>query len=144
MPSGDVDRLEKSDPGFLEATLHTQSERVNAHLRKRYAVPFANPVPEMVLDWVVRLATAIAYAKRGINPSSGDTYVALIAERATTAEEEIAEAANAQFGLFDLPLRQDTTKTGIVKGAPISYSEASPYVGHDIQRRRGRMEDMRQ
>lgn len=137
----DVDQLEVMQPGYLLAQLTTISARIEARLRKRYAVPFAAPAPEAALDWCTRLTTPRAYAKRGYNPSSDPSFAQLIADDAKAAEAEIDAAADAVNGLYDLPLRQDTTATGIVKGSPLGYSETSPYAWQTLQQTRGRSED---
>lgn len=132
MPQSDVDALEVSDPGFLDAQLTSWSSRIDAQLSKRYAAPFASPVPEIVLEWLTRCVTVRAYLKRGVNPS--DEQFAAIKEDAEAALKEVEAAANSQTGLYDLPLRSDTTASGITKGGPLAYSEQSPYVWADYQR----------
>lgn len=140
MPDEAIDELEALRPGFLDRQLAGASAHVDARLRKRYEVPFAAPVPETVRRWVAILVTRAAFKKRGIDPN--DAIWQDVTEEAKAALEEIVEAANAVDGLFDLPLRADTTATGIAKGGPLAYSEASPYVHIDRQRRAGREEDL--
>lgn len=132
MPQAEVDVLESREPDFLQTTLNDCSEWVNARLQKRYATPFVAPYPAIVLMWVVRLATPIAYGKLGWQPSS-ESDAAAVLSPATEAKAEIKEAADSKEGLFELPLRQDTTATGVSRGAPICYTETSPYVWADIQ-----------
>jgi hypothetical protein len=141
MPGEDIDTLEVSQPGYLLAQLTAATARVDAQLRKRYAVPFAEPVPEIVLDWVTRKVTPRAYLKRGYNPSNDASFAALLSSDAALADAEIAAAADAVSGLYDLPLRQDTTTSGISRGAPLGYSETSPYAWRDAQRTTGQGED---
>ena len=80
-----------------------------------------------------------AALKRGVDPS--DQQFSEIREDATKAEKEIEEAANSHDGLFDLPLLDSEKTSGISKGGPRVYSEASPYVFMDVQRDAGRGED---
>lgn len=141
MPGEDVDQLEVMQPGYLLSQLTTGTAHINAKLRKRYAAPFASPVPEAVLDWLTRKTTPRAYAKRGFNPSSDPSFVQLVIEDAKIAETEIDAAADAVDGLYDLPLRQDTTASGIAKGSPLGYSEQSPYAWQTLQQTAGRGED---
>jgi hypothetical protein len=132
MPAEDVDDLERSYDGFIARRLVIATSRIYTRLRKRYAVPFATPVPEIVLGWIVAIVTVEAYQKRGWNPS--DEQSQQILEAATTALAEVKEAADSNEGLFDLPLRQDTTAEGISKGGPFFYSESSPFDWLDVQR----------
>jgi len=64
----------------------------------------------------------------------------LAKEQHDIAVAELKEAADSKDGLFDLPLRADTTATGVSKGGPRGYSEASPYTNLDRQRARRRNE----
>ncbi len=139
MPDEDIDALELRYSAFLSAQLASRSAWIDSRLRKRYAVPFAAPYPDAVVGWLAALVTVRAYLKRGVNPN--DEQWLLIKADADTAVAEIKEAADSETGLFDLPLRQDTTASGISKGAPMGYSEASPFVFTDRQVTTGRDED---
>lgn len=130
MPQQDVDTLELSEPGFLQQTLDDWSEEIDTRLSKRYDVPFKAPYPKTIIRWLVTIVTPIAYEKRGWNPQ---TDGATIREDAKTAKDEIKEAAEAEKGLFELPLISDSSKSGVTKGGPYGYSEASPYVWRDRQ-----------
>lgn len=131
MPSDDVDLLEAKEPGFLDAQIVMAKGRLYAQLRKRYAVPFADPAPEIFLGWVATCVTPVAYRKRGWNPS--DEQSAAIEQDRKDALAEVQLAADAQNGLFDLPLRENTTADGISLGGPLGYSEPSPYDWRDAQ-----------
>lgn len=126
-------------PGWIEGQLAHWSRWIDARLAKRYAVPFDEPVPDVVKGWLRSIVDPEVLTKIGMDPS--DLDVDRIDRDALDAKEEIKEAANSQFGLFDLPLRADTRKSGISKGAPFAYTEASPYVWRDDQARAGRRED---
>lgn len=136
MPTEDVDALGTT---WLENALEDASAWIDSRLRKRYAAPFSSPYPRAVLRWVADIVTEQAYLRRGANPlDAQQQQIAAAAERART---EIKEAADGNEGLFDLPLRSDTTATGISKGGPRSYSEQSPYVWMNAQHSTGRDED---
>jgi hypothetical protein len=142
MPAEMIQRLEQRSPGWLQTKLNSRSSWIDAKLGKRYAVPFAAPRPEIVLDWLAALVTPEAYAKIGFNPSSEEDKASII-DPADQARDEIDEAADAQNGKYELPLRADTTANGISRGGPRVYSEQSPYVGFDRQAATGRGEDVR-
>lgn len=126
MPSEDVDRLESRYPGFLTAQLAAEQAWIEDRLRKRYAVPFAPTVPETIRRWLSDLVTLAAYQRRGWNPAGAENQ--LIIDAATRARDEVKEAANAQEGLFELPLRtEDPGTTGATVGGPLATADASPY-----------------
>lgn len=142
MPQADVDAVEGETPGFVNARLATHSAKIDTRLRKRYAVPFSalNPYPEAVLEWLTKIVTFELYLKRGVDPS--DQSIALVKSDKEQAEAELKEAADAQSGLFDLPVLDVADSSAVTKGGPLSYSETSPYVFTDIQVTNGRTEDM--
>lgn len=139
MPGSDVDTLETLHPGWIAGQLDSWSRKIDSRLRKRYAVPFAAPIPATVKSWLAQIVTLRAYLKRGVDPK--DEQFTVIKEDADEALDEIKEAADAVDGLYDLPLLDTGDASAISKGGPRSYSEAGPYVGFDAQERIGRGED---
>lgn len=143
MPEADIDALEASHPGWIDGQLDYWSRMIDAQLRKRYAVPFEEPYPVVVTGWLTRIVTLRCYIKRGVDPN--DLQFIEVKEDADTAKLEVREAASSdptsEQNLFDLPLRADTTASGISKGGPFGYSEQSPYVWTDKQADVGRGED---
>jgi hypothetical protein len=131
LPEGYADAVEASEADWTLAKLTFLSGYINARLAKRYAVPFVAPIPPVILDWLERLASWAVLLKRGCDPT--DQQTAEIKERATLALAEIREAADSKEGLFELPLRDDTSADGISKGFVQGYSEASPYTWTQIQ-----------
>ncbi len=132
IPSEDVDQVEISRPGWTLAALAEAYSKINSVLAKRYAVPFAVPVSEIVKRWEARLVTPYVLMRRGVNPS--DAQFIALQEDAKAAWDEITAAANSQTSMFDLPLSSSDTTSGVVAGGPIFYSEASPYEWTTIQR----------
>lgn len=116
---------------FVESRLKFWTSRINARLRKRYATPFKEPVLEVVLGWLATLATPDLYRRRGWDPS--DAHAQDITKEADDVLSDLEEAANAEDGLFDLPLREDVDETAIEKGGPFVYSEQSAYDFVDVQ-----------
>lgn len=139
IPSVFVDTVETTDPGYTDAQLSYWSDWIDSHLRKRYAAPFASPVPGAVEGWLARIVTPRVWTKRGVDPT--DAQYQEVKGEDLEARAEIDRAANSETGLFDLPLRANTTDSGIVKGFPASYSEQSPYVWTTQQYQRGKSED---
>lgn len=128
-------------PNWVDVMLAGWSDKINARLRKRYAIPQVAPYPETILSWLTRLGTRDAYAKRGWNPLSEQDQTSIEAA-AVQADKETIEAADSEKGLIDLPLRSDVQgASGIKSGMILSYSEQSPYTAFDLQRVAGRQED---
>lgn len=134
MPSGEVDRLEARSAGWIQKRCAWWSSYVNDQLKKRYAVPFdTSSPPATVLRWLVDLVTFDAYRKLGFSPTSAQD-VAAIVDPMTRALEQLKEAADSKDGLFELPLRNDAQDvSGVARGGPLGYSEASPYTWTDLQ-----------
>jgi hypothetical protein len=128
MPTLDFDAL---DSGFVTARITVGCSEINSRLRKRYAVPFALPAPEVICGWLTAIVTPDLYFRRGWDPAS-EQGLAILAE-AARAREEMKEAADSNEGLFDLPTREDLTASAITQGTPMVYSEASPYSWTDVQ-----------
>lgn len=145
IPAVDIDNVEADTPGFVVARLAANSSKINARLRKRYAVPFVkDPVreleyPEIVLDWLVKLTQVDVYLKRGFDPA--DQSIAHVKADKDLAEADLLEAANSETGLFDLPLNNSKDPSAITKAGPMAYTETSPYVWTTSQRRDGAEED---
>lgn len=130
VPFEDVDLLEERRPGFIQLRLTYWTSWIYSRLRKRYAVPFADPAPEIVLGWLTDIVQPEVYAARGPNPSADLTA---INDARTQALEAIKEAADGELGLYDLPLRENNAASGVEAGGPLGYAEASPYTWTDNQ-----------
>lgn len=139
MAGESVDELETVSPGWVDAQLEAASRAIDARLAKRYEAPFAEPYPIAIKSWLARVVTVRALLRRGVD--ANDEQFTTIKEDAAAAWEEIKEAANSAEGLYELPLREDTTASGVSKGGPYGYSEQSPYVWTDRQVATGREED---
>lgn len=129
--SAQVDVLEQAKPGFLAAKLDQRARWIEARLRKRYAVPFAAPIPVAVVGWLVAMVTKDALLALGTN--APDEQVQEIFKANDTAEAEIKEAADEQNGLFDLPLRDDKPESAIVEASPLASSQVSPFDWIDVE-----------
>jgi len=129
MPPDWVDALPAS---YVEARLVARTSEIYSRLRKRYKVPFVDPVPEIAAGWLTSLVQVDLYQRRGWDPS--DEHAQAVLQEAATAREQMQEAADAQNGLYDLPLNDAEDATAITKGAPFGYSEADPYTWMDRQR----------
>lgn len=131
MPASYISAIEAIEPGWVAAQLAAWSAWIDSRLRKRYDAPFASPYPVAVQNWLARIVTHRCYLKRGIDPT--DAQSTAIKDDADAAMKEIQEAADSDKGLFDLPLRADTTAPGITKTAPLGYCEQSPYTWTIVQ-----------
>lgn len=131
MPSGGVVLLESQAPGYIASRLAVHSSKIRSRCRKRYADFVVGNVPEIILGWLVAFVTLDAYMKRGID--AADEQFALVKEQAELANAELKEANDSEVGLFEIPLREDTTADGVTKGGPLTYSEPSPWDWTDVQ-----------
>ncbi len=136
----EVDYVETDSPGFVESRIAIRTSWMHQRLRKRYgkSLPFAAPVPEIILGWLVVLVTIDVMRRRGMNPQ--DPTAAQFVDDATKAEAELKEAADSKDGLFDIPTGDDGD-SAVTTGGPLGYSEASPYVWAVRERIAGRAED---
>ena len=144
LPESFVVDVETRSAGWTAAQLETWARWIDSRLRKRYATPFAAfdddpPTPPTIQLWLTRIVTWRIMLRRGVDPS--DLQAETIKADHDLAMAELLEAANSNEGWFDLPTRADADGTAINRGAPLSYSEASPYVWMDDQALTGRNED---
>jgi hypothetical protein len=138
-PSALVDAIEIVTPGWTANRLLHRSAWLDVRLAKRYDAPFQSPYPDVVRLWLDALVTFDAYHKRGVDPD--DLQFRDVAESAKKTEAEVLEAADSDKGLFELPLRANTSANGVTKSFPKGYSEQSPYVWTDVQSETAREED---
>lgn len=137
-PTEYVEAIEEVTPGWVQSQLDYWSRWMDSRLAKRYAVPFNTPYPVAMQGWLARIVTYRVYLRRGIDPT--DQQVAWVKEDHDNVTKELAEAANSEDGLFELPLLE-TGGRGITKGGPFGYSEQSPYAWMDRQADVARDED---
>ena len=140
LPMTTIDAVEAIQEGWIDRKLSAISRAIDARLRKRYTVPFPEPYPEAVCDWLARLVDPLILKKLGVD-ATDEQFVSIV-EDAKKAGEELKEAADAEKGLFDLPLADTADASAISKGCPLGYSETSPYVGMDVQESIARDEDV--
>jgi hypothetical protein len=131
-PASYVDEIEAAESGWIDEQLEIWSRWIDAQLRKRYVTPFTNTIPDAILVWLAAIMDPKIYLKRGVD--AGDQQFTEIVNLANKAIAEIHEAADAKDGLFDLPLHEGATADGISKGAPLGYTEHSPYTWSPLQR----------
>jgi len=84
--------------------LANHSSWLRARLVKRYAVDFTDgPAPEVLLGWLIGLVDLDVWMCTGGNPQGRvDEWYGDANKR---IRDEVIEAANAETGLFELPLR---------------------------------------
>ena len=137
-PAVYVDQIEAAEAGWTLAQLEYWSRRIDARLKKRYAVPFSEltaETPTVVKGWLADIVTPRIYKKRGVDAT--DEQYADVVEDAKTAWGEVREAADSPDNLFELPLKQTSPgETAVTKGSPLVYTEGSPYEWSELQRKR--------
>lgn len=136
-----VTRVEAEHAGWIDEQLGAVSDEIDAQLAKRYEAPFAAPYPRIVKLWLAQIVAAAVLDKHGAEAL--EAQATRFYEAEARARTQIQAAADAEKGLYQLPLRGDTNKSGVKRGGPRSYTEASPFVHRERQRDRGRLEDFR-
>lgn len=142
LPTEYVDAIETRTAGFTAQQLVSATAEIYGALSKRYATPFAVD-HEMPRTWATWIVDAVVLTRRGVDPDELGVEVDQVFARAALAREQLQAAANAETGLFELPLRLDdpTSPSGVSRGGPLSYSEQSPYAWTSQQRELGREDD---
>lgn len=139
MPAEDIDDLEIRYPGLFDQLALAVSRTFDARLLKRYAAPFVDP-PETLKWHVAHVVAAALWQKRGYNPGSAQDQI--IETNRVEALAWLKDAADSKEGLVELPRREDQPGvSGISRGGPLFYSEASPYAWLDDELARARVED---
>jgi hypothetical protein len=100
-----------------------------------------SPVPGEVLSWLTILVTPDVLVRHGYSYTD-PSMVNFMADR-KQAMDELKEAADSNTGLWDLPIVNEDSGSGISTGGPFWYTEASPYVASDELGRQGRADDAR-
>ena len=132
VPDTNVAQVESLYAGWVDAQLLSYSAQIDARLAKRYATPFdASSPPVAVTNWLQRLVTPRIYFKLGCDPN--DAQIDALIKDADQVWAELKEAADAQSGLYDLPLRANSDASGIVKNKCRVRADASPYESTDRQ-----------
>ena len=105
--------------------LESASAQINTRLAKRYAVDFASPgpVPDQIIFWLIRLVNIDVWECAGGLPEGREDGWADAARK--QVYEEIKEAADAENGLYELPLRNTDTlgNSAVNKGAPFVHED---------------------
>ena len=115
--------------------LESASAQINTRLAKRYAVDFASPgpVPDQIIFWLIRLVNIDVWECAGGLPEGREDGWADAARK--QVYEEIKEAADAENGLYELPLRNTDPlgASAINKGGPMVVSFNTIYGHFDAQ-----------
>lgn len=96
------------------------------------------PIPGVILRWLAELVAFDLLDARGVDPQ--DPAMQRAEKRRDLALSDIKEAADGEKGLFDLPVNDDVD-TAVTTGAPLGYSEQSPWVWTTQQAMQGGQQD---
>ncbi|AKT38258.1 phage protein Gp36 family protein [Chondromyces crocatus] len=140
LPAEDIDEIERLWPGLTLRIATKVSAHFDSRLAKRYAAPFREPYPDVIIDNVARVVAYRLTLKRGFNPSSEQDQ--LIQQEKDEALAWVKEAADSKDGLIELPARQATPPdvAAVNAGGPLGYSEQSPYTWPVLQAKAARHE----
>lgn len=117
--------------GELKVTewLERSSSKLRNRLAKRYAVDFTDPgpVPGQIKDWLTTLVDVhVLKYTGGVPDGREDEWAKNDLEK---VEAETKEAADAENGLYELPLRNTDTlgSSAINKGGPFGATYLTVY-----------------
>jgi hypothetical protein len=101
--------------------------KINDTLRKRYTVPFADPVPNAVKAWC-RALFVEKYAIERVIPGSTEAQDTGVYMLAKLARDEMERAADANEPAHpELPLRADLpSSSGVTLGGPVVIDYLTP------------------
>lgn len=120
------------------AWLDDAESEIDDTLRKRYAVPFVEPVPRAVKKWATHLLDEEFELYRRV-PGSTEAQDEGLLGRAARTRTEMQNAANNDNPAHpELPLAADKPETsGVVKGGPhvVEYTTGFDYFDRLAQRR---------
>jgi hypothetical protein len=113
----------------VQRWLDLGSAHIRARLVKRYAVDFTDPgpTPDKIIEWLVLLVDIPVCKSAGATPEGRVDDWAREDEK--RVNDELKEAADAENGLFELPLK-NTDPTGasaINKGGPFVKTFLTPH-----------------
>lgn len=109
--------------------LEEAESAIDDTLRRRYAVPFAEPVPRAVKKWCRYLLDEQFELSRRI-PGSTEAQDAGVYAQAARARDEIKSAADANLPAHpELPLRANLqSSSGVALGGPFVHEDANVQV----------------
>jgi hypothetical protein len=125
MPEIGINELEVQYPGWIAANLTLLSGNMDVQLAKRYVTPFQAPYNTQLEFWLTRMMDPRAYLKRGVEPS--DRQLQVLIDDAAKVELELQKAADAEKGMYDLPLRADAPNASGIKPSVLSHSDVTPF-----------------
>lgn len=140
VPGAVLNQFEDENPGRLLAMIEAISRLMDSHLFKRYATPFAEPVPEVVKFHGTQILSHQLRIIIGFDPGSRQDEQIVDARNAAFAWLE--QAANSRDGLVELPVREpDPGKpdvSGVARRKARGFSYASAKGWHRAMKERGR------
>lgn len=139
MSSVHVKTLKSNHLDFLHLVLEQASNIIDTMLFKRYAVPFKEPLP-VVKMWTAQLATAHAIKKLVVDTNNAP-YLELFNTAAEEVKAMLMQVADAENGMFELPMREGSSKSGVVKPQRPFTADQSPYTALSRQSVLGSRED---
>ena len=128
----DLVEFQSQNPGRLERLFASWSRFVDGLLRKRYVVPFVAPFPVELQLHLTRIVTSEVMKIRGY--THGTSQKEVCDSDYEMSMEFFKELRDAEKGMLELPLKEQFPEAeGVAKGAPLGYSEQSPYEWTDVQ-----------
>lgn len=138
VPSAVLVEFNANNPNRLAAMAVAISRLMDSYLFKRYATPFADPVPEVVKFHGAQIMSHQLRVIIGFDPGSAQDEQIVKARDAAFAWLE--QAANSRDGLVELPLREPAAgksdASGVVRRRARAFSYSTAMDWHRGQKDR--------
>lgn len=138
VPGAVLAEFEEANPGRLAKMIEAISRLMDSYLFKRYATPFAEPVPEAVKFHGTQILSHQLRITIGFDPGSRQDEEIVNARVAAFAWLEAA--ANSRDGLVELPKREpvpgNPDAPGVARRKARAFSYLSPIDWHRAQKAR--------
>lgn len=108
---------------FVNTQISLCRATIYDQLRRQYDIgAMVTTEPLIVKKWIATMVAPSIYVKRGVDPT--DLQFQEYVRKATNAEKAVADAANAEKGLYDLPMLDGSAAPKRIK--VLSKSQADP------------------
>lgn len=133
--------IAEAGQAFVNRQISLLRGSIYNRLRRLYSIDsMVQSEPDIIKLWIAALVVLKIYRKRGIDPT--DLQFQEFKEQAAFIEQQIDAAANAESGLYDLPLL-NSNESAKRKIKVLSSNQADPGAWKRVQQDRAFIERLR-